>query len=198
MNIISRFLSRDDVVVGLDIHDKERALEAAASMVERRHHIHQAPVLRALWRREQVGSTGIGQGIAILTPGSPPSASRSSFLCVRRFPLPLVRRITSRFPSCSSSSFPNMQPRNICRSWRLCRRCSQTRLFETGWKLSRSQQRPIVCVLIGLRSAHAESSNLSLLPETVRHPKAGATGGHARSVGRTSACWVSLAEACRQ
>ena len=65
MNIISRFLSSDDVVVGLDVHDKQRALEAAASMIERRHNIHQAPVLRALWRREQVGSTVIGHGIAI-------------------------------------------------------------------------------------------------------------------------------------
>jgi PTS system nitrogen regulatory IIA component len=65
MNIVTRFLSSDDVVVGLDVPDKRRALEAAASMVEHHHHIHRDAVVRALWRREQIGSTGIGHGIAI-------------------------------------------------------------------------------------------------------------------------------------
>jgi nitrogen PTS system EIIA component len=65
MNIITRFLSSDDIVVGLDVPDKRRALEAAASMVEHHHHIHRDAVVQALWRREQIGSTGIGHGIAI-------------------------------------------------------------------------------------------------------------------------------------
>src|ERR1700674_1594330 len=65
MNFISRFLSSDDVVLGLDVPDKQRALEEAALMVERRHNINHAPVFRALWRREEVGSTGLGHGIAI-------------------------------------------------------------------------------------------------------------------------------------
>jgi nitrogen PTS system EIIA component len=65
MNIVTRFLSSDDVVVGLDVPDKRGALEAAASMVEHHHHIHRDAVVRALWRREQIGSTGIGHGIAI-------------------------------------------------------------------------------------------------------------------------------------
>lgn len=65
MNIISHFLSGDDVVVGIDVPDKQRALEEAASMVEHRHNIHRAPIFRALWRREQIGSTGLGHGVAI-------------------------------------------------------------------------------------------------------------------------------------
>jgi nitrogen PTS system EIIA component len=65
MNIISRFLSIDDVVVGFDVHDKQQALEEAALMVERRHNINHASVFRALWRREQAGSTGLGHGFAI-------------------------------------------------------------------------------------------------------------------------------------
>lgn len=65
MNIISRFLSIDDVVVGLDVRDKQQALEEAAFLVERRHNINNASVFRALWRREQAGSTGLGHGFAI-------------------------------------------------------------------------------------------------------------------------------------
>ena len=65
MNLISRYLSRDDVVLGLNVPDKVRALEEAALLVETHHHINHAPVFRALWRREQSASTGLGHGIAI-------------------------------------------------------------------------------------------------------------------------------------
>ena len=65
MSIVNRLLSCDHIAVGLDVHDKRRALEEAALMVERRYNIAHAPILRALLRREQIGSTGIGYGIAI-------------------------------------------------------------------------------------------------------------------------------------
>jgi PTS system nitrogen regulatory IIA component len=65
MNIVGRFLSNDDIVVGLDVSDKIRALEEAALLVERRYQINHAPIFRALWRREEIGSTALGHGIAI-------------------------------------------------------------------------------------------------------------------------------------
>lgn len=65
MNIISRDLSTNDVVLGLDVRDKKQALEEAALLVERRHQVDHASVFRALWRREQSGSTGLGYGVAI-------------------------------------------------------------------------------------------------------------------------------------
>ena len=65
MNVISRYLSRNDVVLGLNVPDKVRALEEAALLVESHHHVNHAPVFRALWRREQSASTGLGHGIAI-------------------------------------------------------------------------------------------------------------------------------------
>jgi len=65
MNVISRLLSRNDVVLDVNIPDKVRALEEAALLVEGRHHLNHGPVFRALWRREQSGSTGLGHGIAI-------------------------------------------------------------------------------------------------------------------------------------
>jgi len=65
MSVISRFFSHADVILDLNAPDKVRALEAAALFVESRHHLNHAPVFRALWRREQSGSTGLGHGIAI-------------------------------------------------------------------------------------------------------------------------------------
>ena len=65
MPVIDRYLSSDDIVVDLDVADKEQALEAAALMAERRHHIDHVSVFRSLWRREQTGSTGLGHGFAV-------------------------------------------------------------------------------------------------------------------------------------
>ena len=65
MTVIGRLLSSEDVVVELDVPDKLRALEEVAAMAARRHKIDSALVLQALWRREQIGSTGLGHGIAV-------------------------------------------------------------------------------------------------------------------------------------
>jgi len=65
MNVVSDLLPCDHIVLRVDVHDKRGALEAAALMVEKRYNIDHAPILRALWRREQIGSTGLGYGIAI-------------------------------------------------------------------------------------------------------------------------------------
>jgi len=65
VNIVSRLLSDEDIVIGLDVSEGKRALEAVAMLVERRCHINHAAIFRALWRREQIGSTALGHGIAI-------------------------------------------------------------------------------------------------------------------------------------
>ena len=65
MNIVSRFLSCDDIVLDMNVRDKKEALEEAALAVETRHHLNHAPIFRALWRRELSGSTGLGHGIAV-------------------------------------------------------------------------------------------------------------------------------------
>jgi nitrogen PTS system EIIA component len=43
----------------------KRALERAAEVICRAHGLDAAPVFRALWRREQIGSTAIGHGVAL-------------------------------------------------------------------------------------------------------------------------------------
>jgi PTS system nitrogen regulatory IIA component len=65
VNIIGRFLSSDDIVVRLDVPDKRRVLEQAAMTAARHGQINHASVFRALWRREETGSTAIGHGLAI-------------------------------------------------------------------------------------------------------------------------------------
>jgi len=65
VNIISGLLSSEDVVLGLKATQTKRACEEIARLASRRHQLDGELVFRALWRREQRGSTGLGHGIAI-------------------------------------------------------------------------------------------------------------------------------------
>jgi PTS system nitrogen regulatory IIA component len=52
-------------VLGLTATDAQRTCEEIALLAARRHQLDDELIFRALWRREQIGSTGIGHGIAI-------------------------------------------------------------------------------------------------------------------------------------
>jgi PTS system nitrogen regulatory IIA component len=65
MNIVGGFLSTEDVVLGITATAAKGACEEIALLAARRHHLDEELVFRALWRREQIGSTAIGHGIAI-------------------------------------------------------------------------------------------------------------------------------------
>ena len=52
-------------MLGLTATNAQGALEEIASLVAHRHQIDHALVFRALWRREQSGSTCVGHGLAI-------------------------------------------------------------------------------------------------------------------------------------
>ena len=65
MNIISGLLSSEDVVLGLTATDAKRMCEEIALLIAGRHQLNDKLVFRALWRREQSGSTAVGHGIAI-------------------------------------------------------------------------------------------------------------------------------------
>ena len=49
----------------VDVPDVKRALQRAAEVICRARELDPAPVFRALWRREQIGSTAIGHGVAL-------------------------------------------------------------------------------------------------------------------------------------
>jgi PTS system nitrogen regulatory IIA component len=49
----------------VDAKDKHELFRIAVAMLQCAHAIDPAPILRALWRREEAGSTGLGKGVAI-------------------------------------------------------------------------------------------------------------------------------------
>jgi nitrogen PTS system EIIA component len=65
MNQIAKILPASNIVVDLDVSSKKRLFEQAGLLFENQHSIARATVYDALFAREKLGSTGLGQGIAI-------------------------------------------------------------------------------------------------------------------------------------
>lgn len=65
MNQIAQLLSLDNIVVDLDASSKKRVFEQAGLLFENHNGIARAQVFDSLFAREKLGSTGLGQGIAI-------------------------------------------------------------------------------------------------------------------------------------
>jgi len=65
VNPLSHYFCADDIELKVDAVNKVQLLAQVADLAERRYGIERAAVERALWRREQAGSTGIGHGVAL-------------------------------------------------------------------------------------------------------------------------------------
>jgi PTS system nitrogen regulatory IIA component len=65
MNQIAKLLPTKNVVVGLEASSKKRVFEQAGILFENQHGLARSLVYDALFAREKLGSTGLGQGIAI-------------------------------------------------------------------------------------------------------------------------------------
>ena len=65
MNTLASHLSTSDIELGVEVDDKRALFDAVGRHVERRHGFPHERVIAALYRREQAGSTGVGQGVAI-------------------------------------------------------------------------------------------------------------------------------------
>ncbi len=65
MNLIAKLLPPANVVVGLEASSKKRAFEQAGLLFENNQGIARSTVFDSLFTRERLGSTGLGQGIAI-------------------------------------------------------------------------------------------------------------------------------------
>jgi len=61
----TEWLCPQDIAIDVDVPDRRRVLETAAELIGRANGLDSAPIFRALWRREQVGSTALGHGVAI-------------------------------------------------------------------------------------------------------------------------------------
>lgn len=62
---IRAWLCPQQIVLDVDVRDRHHLLRVAAKQIAQAHALDPEPVFRALWRREQVGTTALGHGVAI-------------------------------------------------------------------------------------------------------------------------------------
>ncbi len=65
MNPLSNLLSASQVLLDLDASSKKRVFEQAGMLFETQLGVARAVIFDSLFAREKLGSTGLGQGIAI-------------------------------------------------------------------------------------------------------------------------------------
>jgi Phosphotransferase system mannitol/fructose-specific IIA domain (Ntr-type) len=65
MNHLSRILPAGNIVLDLPVTSKKRAFEQAGLLFENHHGLARATVFDSLFARERLGSTGLGQGVAV-------------------------------------------------------------------------------------------------------------------------------------
>lgn len=65
MNLVAQILPLANVVIDMDLSSKKRVFEQAGLLFENNHSIARAQVFDSLFAREKLGSTGLGQGVAI-------------------------------------------------------------------------------------------------------------------------------------
>lgn len=65
MNTIADLLRTEDIILDMAVADKSQLFEEIGRHMERLHGMPQAWVVLSLSRREEAGSTGLGQGVAI-------------------------------------------------------------------------------------------------------------------------------------
>jgi PTS system nitrogen regulatory IIA component len=65
MNSIAKLLPQANVIIDLDVSSKKRVFEQVGLLFENNNNIARSQVFESLFAREKLGSTGLGQGIAI-------------------------------------------------------------------------------------------------------------------------------------
>lgn len=65
MNRLSRLLAPTNVVLDLPVTSKKRLFEQVGLLFENNHGIERGKVFDSLFARERLGSTGLGEGVAI-------------------------------------------------------------------------------------------------------------------------------------
>ncbi len=65
MSLLANLLPVENIVLDLDAGSKKRVFEQAGLIFENHHGVARATVFDSLFAREKLGSTGLGQGVAI-------------------------------------------------------------------------------------------------------------------------------------
>lgn len=65
MNLIAQLLPESNIIIDLDATSKKRVFEQVGLLFENTLHVARSQVFDSLFAREKLGSTGLGQGVAI-------------------------------------------------------------------------------------------------------------------------------------
>lgn len=65
MTLVAKLLAPEAVVVDLQVSSKKRLFEQVGLLFENQHALARSVVFDSLFARERLGSTGLGQGVAI-------------------------------------------------------------------------------------------------------------------------------------
>jgi nitrogen PTS system EIIA component len=65
MSLVAKLLPADNVMLDLQVSSKKRLFEQVGLLFENHHGIGRSLVFDSLFARERLGSTGLGQGVAI-------------------------------------------------------------------------------------------------------------------------------------
>jgi len=65
MSLIAKLLAEPNVIIDLDVSSKKRVFEHVGLLFENNNSVGRSDVFDSLFAREKLGSTGLGQGIAI-------------------------------------------------------------------------------------------------------------------------------------
>jgi PTS system nitrogen regulatory IIA component len=65
MSLLAKLLPTENILLDLEAGSKKRVFEQAGLLFENNHGIARATVFDSLFAREKLGSTGLGQGVAI-------------------------------------------------------------------------------------------------------------------------------------
>lgn len=65
MNPLGELLTPDDIRLDVDASSKQEVLHRIATLLAGRHGLSEAVILESMIAREQLGSTGVGHGVAI-------------------------------------------------------------------------------------------------------------------------------------
>ena len=65
MSLIGKILAPENVILDMDVASKKRVFEQVGLLIENSFGIARSDIYGCLFEREKLGSTGIGQGVAI-------------------------------------------------------------------------------------------------------------------------------------
>ncbi|MCA1439941.1 PTS sugar transporter subunit IIA [Ensifer sp. IC4062] len=138
--LIFRNLSEDDITLDLATKGKHSALSRIAVKIARRTGLDDRAVLRGIWRRERLGSTAIGRGIAVphalLLSISSPVASFTRLAPPIDFKSPDLVPVDLVFPLL----WPRSEARTFLPALSQLFRLVRAPLIQEGLRLARSPE----------------------------------------------------------